>query len=84
MKKLSYRSWEEHSEVLYHAFSIEEVIRADEEIPTQRTEPRQLMGLVHNVANRDDLVETFDLNREDLEEEAVSMKYKSMQKRHCQ
>ena len=39
------------------------------------------MGLVHHVANRDDLVETFDLNREDLEEGAISMKYKSMQKR---
>lgn len=52
-------------EVICHCLSIEEVIHTQQEVPAQRPEPGQVVGVVHTVANGDDFMEALDLNTQD-------------------
>lgn len=56
-----YRSRQKHAEILNDAFSVEEVVGTDQEVPAQCSEPRQIVRPVHYISNVDDLVETLDL-----------------------
>lgn len=58
-----HRSGHENSEVLDHALPIEEIVGRDEEVPAESTKPRQLVRPVDDVADGDNLMETFDLNQ---------------------
>lgn len=59
---VTYSLREQHSEILNHALSVEEVIRAYEEVPAQCPKPWQFVRLVDNISNGDDLMETFNLD----------------------
>ena len=62
MLQSTYDVGQQHTKVLNEALPIEEVVGSHKEVPAERTEPRQLMGLVHYIANGDDLMETLDLD----------------------
>lgn len=56
-------SVEQDSEVIEEIFPVEEVVRCQQEVPRQTSEPRQAVNSVHLIADGDDFLETLHLNR---------------------
>ena len=51
---------------MYHALPVEEIVGTYQEIPTERSEPRQVMRFVHNISYVNNFMETLDLYTEHL------------------
>lgn len=47
-------------------FTVKIIIGCEQEVPTEGTEPRKIVGLVNNVTNGDDFMETFYLQQHNL------------------
>jgi len=62
-ERSSNRSRHENSKVLDHTLSVEEIIGRDEEIPADCAKPRQFVRPIHDVADGNDLMKTFDLDQ---------------------
>lgn len=57
----TYRSVDDNTKVVNKAFSVEEVVGSDEEVPGERAEPWQSMDAIHCVPDVDDLFKTLHL-----------------------
>lgn len=66
LNKNIYGSTNQHSEVIHQAFTVEEVIWSDEEVPTERSEPRQAMYPVYGISDGYNLLEAFHLDDKNL------------------
>lgn len=58
----TYRTIDNHAEVIDQAFPVKEVIWGDEEVPGERTEPWQTVNTIYSVSDVDNLFETFHLH----------------------
>ena len=50
-----------NSKLLYQRLSVEEVVRSNQKVPRERSEPGQVVHLVDGVANVDDLGEALNI-----------------------
>ena len=61
------QEWEEvhlvdyNSKLLYQRLSVEKVVRSNQKVPRERSEPGQVVHLVDGVANVDDLGEALNI-----------------------
>ena len=67
MRYCTYRTRQQDTKILDHALSIEEIVGTYHEVPTECSEPGQIMRSVHYIAYVDDFMETFDLDTENLQ-----------------
>lgn len=60
---------EQHAEVVEEILAVEEVVWCKKEVPGEAAEPGQAVDSIDLIADRDDFLETFDLDRESLKHE---------------